>query len=142
MIGTMRILLWVGLIAVSQTLWARGLSTKDVIGSWEGESKCMVPDSPCHDEHVLFQITSDRADPFLLKLDAYKVVDGNPDFMGTLACTLHSSVSAMSCTGDTSEKDDWEFQITGDSMSGRLTVGATRTLYRRLLLHKSAATAK
>ena len=28
-------------------------SDKNVLGSWEGESKCVVPDSPCHDEQVL-----------------------------------------------------------------------------------------
>ena len=39
-------------------------SDKAVLGSWEGDSKCTMPDSPCHDEHVLYQITEDKKDAF------------------------------------------------------------------------------
>jgi D-xylose transport system substrate-binding protein len=31
-----------------------------VLGSWEGESKCMVADPPCQDEHVLYQVSTDN----------------------------------------------------------------------------------
>jgi hypothetical protein len=133
----MRTLIGVIFVALSIAAWAKGTSVKDVIGSWEGESKCMIADSPCHDEHVLFQIATDRTDPWQLKLDAYKIVDGAPDFMGTLVCRFHSGVSTMSCTGNTSQQDDWEFQIAGDTMSGRLTIDGGKTLYRRLNLHKA-----
>ncbi len=124
-------------MALAMPGWGKGISAKDVIGSWEGESKCTVPDSPCHDEHVLFQVGPDKNDPWQLKLDAYKIVDGAPDFMGTLVCRFHSGVSAMSCTGNTSQQDDWEFQIAGETMTGRLTVGNEKTVYRRLALHKA-----
>ncbi len=127
------------IVALSIAAWGRGTSVKEVIGAWEGESKCTVPDSPCHDEHVLIQIAADKNDPWQLKLDAYKIVEGAPDFMGTLTCRFRGSVSAMSCTGNTSKQDDWEFQISGDSMTGRLTIDSGKTLYRRLTLHKSSA---
>ena len=110
---------------------------KDVIGSWEGESKCMVPDSPCHDEHVLFQITEDKKDPFQLNLDTYKVVDGAPDFMGTLTCHYESKAGALSCTSSNKDNDDWEFHVMGDSMAGRLLMDAGKTVYRRITLHRS-----
>jgi hypothetical protein len=138
MIGVMRIPALI-LILISVPCFAKGTSAKDVIGAWEGDSKCMVADSPCHDEHVLFQIREDKSDPYQLQLDAYKVVEAAPDFMGTLTCKLHGGVSAMSCTGNTSQQDDWEFQISGDTMSGRMTIGSERTLYRRIILHKAAA---
>ena len=108
---------------------------KDVIGSWEGDSKCTVPSSPCHDEHVLLQISEDKKDPFQLKLDAYKIIDGAPDFMGTLTCQYESKASALSCTSSNRDKDDWEFHVTGEFMSGRLLVD--KVLYRRLTLRKS-----
>jgi hypothetical protein len=108
---------------------------KDVIGSWEGDSKCTVPSSPCKDEHVLLQITEDKKDPFQLNLDAYKIVDGAPDFMGTLACHYESKAGALSCTSSNRDKDDWEFHVMGDSMAGRLLVD--KTLYRRITLRKS-----
>src|SRR5882672_10386152 len=65
-------------------------SDKAVLGSWEGDSKCTVPDSPCHDEHLLYQIAQDKKDPFQLNLDAYKIVEGAPDFVGTLTCHFES----------------------------------------------------
>ena len=138
----MRIVLAVAFVALAIPGWGKGTSVKEVIGSWEGESKCTVPDSPCHDEHVLLQVVQDKSDPWQLKVDAYKVVDGAPDFMGTLTCRFQSGVSAMSCTGNTSQKDDWEFQISGETMTGRLTIGAEKTLYRRLKVQKTAGKAK
>lgn len=108
---------------------------KDVIGSWEGDSKCTVPSSPCHDEHVLLQVSEDKKDPFQLNLDAYKIIDGAPDFMGTLACRYESKAGALSCTSSNRDKDDWEFHVMGDSMTGRLLVD--KVLYRRITLRKS-----
>ena len=111
-------------------------SVKAVLGSWEGDSKCTVADSPCHDEHVLFQIVVDKKDPFQVNIDAYKVVDGAPDFMGTLACAYQSKVGALSCTSGSREKDDWEFHVMGDAMAGRLLMDNGKTLYRRISLHR------
>ena len=108
---------------------------RDVIGSWEGDSKCAVPSSPCQDEHILVQVSEDKKDPFQLNLDAYKIIDGAPDFMGTLNCHYESKAGVLSCTSSNRDKDDWEFQVMGDSMDGRLLVD--KTLYRRLTLHKS-----
>jgi hypothetical protein len=108
-----------------------------VLGSWEGESKCMVPSSPCHDEHVLYQISVDKKDPEQLSVDGYKIVDGNLEFMGTLSCQYHAKQGALSCTANTSQHDDWEFHVFGDLMTGRLTIDEGKTLYRRITLHRS-----
>jgi len=111
-------------------------SDKAVIGAWEGDSKCMVPSSPCQDEHVLFQIAEDKKDPFQLNLDAYKIIEGAPEFMGTLTCQYQGKTGALSCTSSSKERDDWEFQVAGDTMGGRLLVGR-KTVYRRITLHRS-----
>jgi len=110
-------------------------SDKAILGSWEGDSKCMVPNSPCHDEHVLYQVAEDKKDPFQLNLDGYKIVDGAPEFMGTLTCHFESKTGALSCTSSTKDKDDWEFHVMGDAMSGRLMIEG-KTLYRRITLHR------
>lgn len=107
-----------------------------VLGSWEGESKCTVPDSPCHDEQVLYQVSTDRKDPDHLNLDAYKIVDGAPDFMGTLACQYRPRQSWLSCTGNSSKQDDWDFHIFGDSMSGTLKIEGGK-LYRVIKLRRA-----
>lgn len=112
-------------------------SDKAVIGAWEGDSKCMVPSSPCQDEHVLFQIAEDKKDPFQLNLDAYKIIEGAPEFIGTLTCQYQGKTGALSCTSSSKEKDDWEFQVAGDTMGGRLVVDG-KTVYRRVTLHRSA----
>ena len=111
-------------------------SDKAVLGSWEGDSKCTVPDSPCHDEHVLYQIAEDKKDPFQLNLDGYKIVEGAPEFMGTLACRFESKTAALSCTSSTKDKDDWEFHLVGDTMAGRLMIDQGKTLYRRITLRR------
>ena len=111
-------------------------SDKAVLGSWEGESKCMVPDSPCRDEHVLYQIAENKKDSFKLDMDGYKMVDGAPVFMGTLTCHFESKTAALSCTSSNMESNDWEFRITGDTMSGRLMVDHGKTLYRRVSLRR------
>jgi hypothetical protein len=97
----------------------------------------MVPNSPCHDEHILVSVTVDNKDPYQLKMDAYKVIDGAPEFMGTLSCQDHSRQSAMSCTSESTKHDDWELHLFGDAMSGTLRIDDGKTLYRRLSLHKS-----
>lgn len=131
----MRLFIEVVLLALLP-LWSAAGSDKAVIGSWEGESKCTVPSSPCHDEHVIYQVTEDKKDPFQLNVDAYKVVDGAPDFMGTITCQYQGKTGALSCTSSNREKDDWEFRIVGDTMSGRLIVDG-KTLYRRITLHRT-----
>lgn len=130
------ILICLGLLLTVE-LWSQ--SSKElakVVGSWEGDSKCSVPNSPCHDEHVLYQISVDRKDPDQLSLDAYKIVEGAPDFMGTLACQYHAKQGSLSCTGNTSQQDDWEFHIFGTSMTGRLTIEGGK-LYRVISLRKA-----
>jgi hypothetical protein len=111
-------------------------SVKTVLGAWEGESKCTVPNSPCHDEHVLYQVAQDRRDPWQLNVDGYKIIDGAPEFMGTLTCQYQSKSGALSCTSSSKEKDDWEFRVFGDAMSGKLTIDDGKTTYRRITLHK------
>ena len=111
-------------------------SVKAILGSWEGESKCTVPDSPCHDEQVLYQIAADKKNPWRVDIDGYKIVDGAPVFMGTLTCSYESKAGALSCTSSAPDKDDWEFHVLGDAMTGRL-VRDGKTLYRRITLHRA-----
>ncbi len=121
------------LVSTAPTLLA---SDKAVLGSWEGDSKCAVVNSPCHDERVLYQIAEDKKDSFQLNLDGYKIVDGAPEFMGTLACHYESKTGALSCTSSNRDQDDWEFHVMGDSMTGRLILDGGKTVYRRITVHR------
>ena len=114
-------------------------ATTSITGTWEGESKCTVADSPCRDEHVLYHITADKKSPARLTIDADKVVAGSPQFMGTIVCPYHADQSTLSCTGNTPKQDDWEFHISGDTMTGTLTVEPGKQLYRRITVRKTGS---
>jgi hypothetical protein len=112
----------------------------DILGAWEGESKCTVPDSPCHDEHVIYEIApgKDKAVPAPLKLDGYKVVNGERQFMGTLRCEYDSAKKTLSCTSRGKNFDDWQYTLSGDTLQGTLTIDSGKTLYRKITVRKTA----
>ena len=127
-----------GLLFVVSACPQAAPSVAVVIGTWEGESQCAVPDSPCHDEHALYRIAADKKNPAQLNVDGYKIVNGSPQFMGALLCLYRAEQAHLTCTGNTSKQDDWQFHVSGDSMTGTLTLGAEKTLYRRITLHKTS----
>ena len=102
-----------------------------VIGNWEGESKCTVSDSPCHDEHVVYEIKADAQPASKLSLDAYKIVSGEKQFMGTLDCQYSAAEHTLRCIGRRPD-DVWTFTVTDQSMSGTLTIGSEKKLYRKI----------
>src|SRR5215471_15863420 len=80
-------------------------STGSIAGVWEGESLRTVRDSPCHDEHVVYEISPDTAakrstdgTPLLnWKMDAYKIVNGDKQPMGSLRCSFDETKKNLSC---------------------------------------------
>jgi len=103
---------------------------------WEGESKCTVPDSPCHDEQVLYRVVADKQNPNRVLIDAYKIVKGEQQFMGTIQCRVPSATT-LSCSANTERKNIWEFQFRGDTMTGTLTVDESKSLYRKISLRRT-----
>ena len=113
------------------------LDVEDLAGYWEGESKCTDANSPCRNEHALYRVSTEAKDSATLKIDGCKVVEGKPQFMGTLSCEYHRDQSLLTCTGHTARQDDWEFHVSGDTVSGTLKIGPEKTLYRRITVHKT-----
>lgn len=120
--------------SAAQSNSSRNLS--EILGTWEGESKCTVPNSPCHDEHVIFEITLDKNSQGALKSDGYKVVNGERQFMGTLRCEYDARKKTLSCSSRGKDFDDWEYTLSGDTLKGTLTVDSGKTLYRRVAVKK------
>ena len=108
---------------------ASSQSLKEVVGTWEGESKCTVIPSPCHDEHVIYEITQEGHSN-KLSISADKVVEGERINMGTLPCSYHSP--KLECTYRDSL---WTFVIKDKEMAGKLT-RADGTVYRKITAHK------
>jgi hypothetical protein len=113
----------------------------EILGAWEGESKCTVPDSPCHDEHVIYEIAADKNACGGLKMDGYKVVNGERVFMGTLRCEYEAAKKTLSCTSRGKASDDWEYTLSGDTLEGTLTING-KTRYRKIMTKKATASSR
>jgi hypothetical protein len=111
------------------------IDVTNLIGTWEGDSRCTIPTSPCTNEHVVYKIAADKSGLGKARVDTYKIVDGKQEMMGTLDCTYRAG-EILDCTSPSSRKDRWEFRVARDRMIGSLIVGDDRTLYRRLGLRK------
>ena len=85
------------------------------IGVWRGTSVCLVRPSACHDETVVYRITRTNADS--LKLDARKIVAGQEQEMGVLACSFKSPSGSLTCV---IPQGTWLFRVRNDSLIGEL----------------------
>jgi hypothetical protein len=101
----------------------------EVLGDWEGESLCTIKDSPCRDEHVIYHVKPQAADPQKLEMSANKVVNGEEQYMGSLTCDFKAADHALHCQYKST--DDWNFKISGDTMTGTLIIPENK-LYRRI----------
>jgi hypothetical protein len=104
------------------------------VGVWEGKSLCTVPASPCHDEHVVYEIKADDTNPPKITIDAFKIVGGEKQFMGALNCAWRNTDSILSC--HYREDDDWSFKVSGNEMTGTLHIHKERQLYRKISVTK------
>lgn len=101
-------------------------------GNWTGESICTVRPSPCKDEKVIFHVTEPDA-AGSMKIRADKIVNGQPEDMGTLDCKFDPKTSTVSCS---MEQGLWEFEVKGKKMDGTLKL-PNGTIFRRVSVVKS-----
>jgi hypothetical protein len=86
------------------------------VGTWRGSSVCLVRPSACNDEIVVYRITPMKnADS--VALDARKIVRGEEQEMGVLACRLSPSSGRLTCT---IPRGVWHFRVRDDSLTGEL----------------------
>lgn len=120
--GTIRISL-TGLAVA--TLLARGAgaqspsrqpAARSPVGVWRGTSVCLVRPSACKDEIVVYRIAPTHAADSLT-LDARKVVRGEEQEMGVLACRFTSPDGALTCA---IPRGTWRFRVRNDSLVGEL----------------------
>ena len=86
------------------------------IGVWRGTSICLVHPSPCHDEITVYRITG-AAGRDSISMDARKMVNGQEEPMGVLACRLAEGGASFSCP---MRNGVWRFAIRRDSLIGEL----------------------
>ena len=86
------------------------------VGVWRGTSLCLVRPSACNDETVVYRITQLKT-PDSLAIDARKIVRGEEEEMGVLACRLTAPNGQLTCT---MPQGVWRFSVRGDSLVGEL----------------------
>ena len=129
--GAMRIRL-TGLVVVS--MLARGVGAQSPspppaaatpVGTWRGTSVCLVRPSACNDEIVVYRIAHTNAVDSLT-VDARKIVRGEEQEMGVLACRLTSPNGPVTCV---MPQGTWQFRVRNDSLVGELRL-ADNTKFR------------
>src|SRR4051812_15788518 len=88
----------------------------DPVGVWRGTSTCQVRPSACKDEIVVYRITRAKASDSV-SMDAFKIVNGKEEDMGTLACHVVAFGASFTCTIPNAV---WRFTIRGDTLIGDL----------------------
>ena len=86
------------------------------LGVWRGRSLCLVKPSSCHDEVAVYRITGVRGSDSIA-VDARKIVDGQEEEMGVLACTIAARGASITCA---MRNGVWHFTTRGDSLVGEL----------------------
>ena len=86
------------------------------VGTWRGTSMCLVRPSACNDEVVVYRIARTNAADSLT-VDARKIVGGEEEEMGVLACRFASPNGPLTCA---IPQGIWEFRVRNDSLVGEL----------------------
>jgi len=86
------------------------------IGVWRGTSLCLVRPSSCNDEVVVYRITPLKT-PDSVAVDARKIVRGEEEAMGVLACHLAKPSGQLTCAFP---QGVWYFRVRNDSLTGEL----------------------
>ena len=86
------------------------------VGTWRGTSVCLVRPSACNDDMVVYRITPMKAADSLA-VDARKIVRGEEEAMGVLACHLAKPSGQLTCAFP---QGVWYFRVRNDSLTGEL----------------------
>jgi hypothetical protein len=116
-----------------------------LFGDWSGESKCVGSNQYCHDEVVVYHISRSKNDPKKITIDADKIIDGKPDFMGSFECDYDAAKQTLTSEFTiprTGGKGLWLFHIDGDKIDGTLTVFPENEVGRRVKVTKNKPPAK
>lgn len=124
------------MIGVLLAALVAGAPQQVIDGVWKGTSLCQVKPSPCHDETVVYRVK--ESGPESHRMAAYKIVAGKEDWMGDLVGYFTGPDTFKATSEDRQHRvSTWTFTITGDHMSGRLTLD-DGTLYRLVEVDRAA----
>ena len=113
---------------------AQETAKDNITGTWKGTSICQVKSSPCHDENVVYHIST-AGNSKNYSIQASKIVNSVEDDLGTLAASYDETQHTLTVTMKDKRSSVWLFKIDGKQMHGTLTVDG-KILYRLIELKK------
>jgi hypothetical protein len=110
-----------------------GPSDSSPVGTWRGNSICVVKPSACNDEDSKYRFALAEGTTDRVSLAAAKVVNNKEVPMGTSDCRYNSQKHALDCP--LPNETAVHFDVNGSTMTGtmKLRDGA---LWRRITLHR------
>jgi hypothetical protein len=118
---------------------ANGLSAKDLVGEWTGESKCTGNNPSCHDEIVRYRFSEIKDNIAKVHLAADKQVNGEWDLMGEFDFDIDAAKNTLRAEFTiprTGGRGVWSFTVAGDRIDGTLTVYPENEIGRRVHLER------
>src|SRR5262249_51194951 len=103
-----------------------------LVGDWRGDSICVVRPSACHDEKALYHVKKTGNAPNQYSIDADKIVDGKPEYMGTLECTYAPEKHALACSARNLVLN---LTLEGNNLNGPMSLHDA-TLWRNITLRR------
>ena len=92
--------------------------TQQLEGEWRGRSLCVTTKRPaCTDETVVYRIKRHAPGVEAFDIGAFKIVDGEEQFMGDLACNFEATRQQLICPMSPGE---WRFSWDGRQLLGVL----------------------
>ena len=92
--------------------------TQQLEGEWRGRSLCVTTKRPaCTDETVVYRIKRHAPGTEAFDIAAFKIVDGEEQFMGDLACNFEATRQQLLCPMGAGE---WRFRWDGRQLVGVL----------------------
>jgi len=121
----------------------QGQQRSSLLGDWTGESICVGNNPSCHDEKVIYHVSTPARENDRVKIAADKIVNGKPEPMGVI--DLKYDASKQTLTGETQTARYrlwWEFTVKGNMMEGTLSLLPDRAIARRIKVQKNESTQK
>ncbi|HZT57487.1 MAG TPA: hypothetical protein VFA21_02565 [Pyrinomonadaceae bacterium] len=123
--------------AAHAVLAPRADDGSNLVGDWEGESKCGAGFPSCRDEHVVYHITKPPDEAGNVSIAADKIVDGKPVPMGVVELKYDGAQHTLRGElKNTRYSGVWEFKVEGDTMEGTLTTQPDGKVARRIKVKK------
>jgi hypothetical protein len=109
-------------------------SPSAIVGTWTGDSVCLVKPSACTDEASVYRISIPNSAKATVAIEANKIVNGKEVRMGVTECAYDLLKRHITCT--LPNENVLTFDVASDRLTGTMTL-KDGTRWRTITLRKS-----